>query len=294
MNVPEGQKADLSEVFFIMKSMKGRLPQDLTSLKAFRTATYDYLKEAFPEISNQKLSGIVSALTNKVRKGITTPAKLENPFISADGHTEIKEGDWVVTKNILNVESVGRVIGRRLGSDISSPVQSPDGATFQHFDNLDIEYVDGTIGRQITADHARILDPSDSRYGTPTKYTAQPTKKERIATREELLAQRLGSDGSEGGDDDDSGPEDDDISPPGGGDAGDGDETPPSGPTPVDDLAEGDTFYAKNGNPLGTVVGVEPIVGKGGKRGFNIAVENADGDIEIIQVAAGELRGPKG
>jgi hypothetical protein len=270
--------------------MKGRLPQDITSLKAFRTATYKYLKEAFPEINGQKLSGIVSSLTNSVRKGLTTPAKLENPFISADGHTEIKEGDWVVTKNILNVESVGRVVGRRLGSDISSPIQTPDGATFQHFDNLDIEYADGTIGRQITSDHARILDPKDPRYGQATEYTAQPTKKERIATREELLAQRLGSDGREG-DDDGEGPEDTDITPPDGGDGGD--ETPPGGPSPVDDLSEGDLFYAKNGNPLGTVVGVEPIIGKGGKRGFNIAVENADGDIEIIQVAAGELRGPK-
>ena len=273
-----------NDAYFLMLNMKGRFPQDLNSLAKFRTMLYAHIAEALPNANGQKISGVVSTLSNIVRSGLKSPSKLETPYIGADGHTEIVPGMWVKYKNNMGRWSVGKVVRRRPSDDMARPTQAPDGASFQHHDQVVVEFANGKIVDQITAEHLTPLKKGDEEYEKPTKYEGRPVKSARQKEREALtgLAAAFKSLQPEG--EDDAEPE-----TPGAPEA----PSAPSGPSKVDDLVPGGMFFSKSGEPLGKVVEIVPITGKGGKRGFSIAYETPSGETKVVNVAAGELRGPK-
>jgi hypothetical protein len=100
---------------------------------------------------------------------------------------------------------------------------------------------------------------------------------ERGEDSEDDFEPNLGTDGISGEDLDL--PEDDDSGSTAGG--------------PVKGLREGDTFYGKDGTPLGKVVSMRMITGKSGKRGLSILYVDENGEDVLVNVGEDEVRGPK-
>jgi hypothetical protein len=232
---------------------------------------------------------------------IETGNRRERPFMSADGNTTVEAGQWVKYTNSDGKESYG-IVRSRNNSAISNPSQVEADSQFR--DNVDVEFANGVVASNLASKFLRVMDDPARRkrlkegpkkYGPEVPPTGTMTEFIPGLTGEEMRSSRLaeilsyqdvdpeegdgpniGSDGVSGGDLDL--PDEADGNADGG---------------PVSELSDGDTFYGKDGSPLGTVISIQKITGKSGKPGFAILYVDEEGVDKIVNVAADEVRSPK-
>jgi hypothetical protein len=292
---------NLDDAYFRARAFAGSVPQDLGTLAELRSWMRGEVARRYPNLSSQQTSTIANAVSAQMRTGvIETGNRRERPFMSADGSTPVATGQWVEYTNADGVKSYG-VVTRRNNSNISNPNQVE--ADFQYRNNVDVEFGDGQVVTNLSSVFLRVLDDPERRKrlkegakdfdgmkpGTKTKYTpglsGAALREQRMAEvifdqgedSEDGFEPNLGTDGVSGEDLDL--PEDDDSGSTAGG--------------PVKNLADGDTFYSKDGTPLGKVVSMRMITGKSGKRGFSILYVDEDGEDHVVNVGEDEVRGPK-
>jgi hypothetical protein len=292
---------NLDDAYFRARAFAGSVPQDLGTLAELRSWMRGEVAKRYPNLSATQTATIANAVSAQMRTGvIETGNRRERPFMSADGSTPVATGQWVEYTNADGVKSYG-VVTRRNNSNISNPTQVE--GDFQYRNNVDVEFGDGQVVTNLSSVFLRVLDDPERRKrlkegakdfdgmkpGTKTKYTpglsGAELREQRMA---EVLFERgedseddfepnLGTDGISGEDLDL--PEDDDSGSTAGG--------------PVKGLREGDTFYGKDGTPLGKVVSMRMITGKSGKRGLSILYVDENGEDVLVNVGEDEVRGPK-
>jgi hypothetical protein len=304
------QTGNFDEAYFRGRRFTGTLPLDLDSLVEFRGWLVNNLRERFPALPSKKRGTLATTISNQLRTGvIETKNRRERPFMSADGSTPIRPGQWGYYTNSDGVKSYGRVVERQ-NSVISNPKQV-DG-DFQYRDNLTIEF-NGQVVTDLASKFFRVLDDPEQRKrrkeaakipagepknGTLTNYVPSPMGEERIRLREAELAALRDEDVTMAGPGD--GVSEDQYQANLGSDGESGEEfnvpeeeAGSSAGGAVGDLQPGDTLFSKSGDALGPVFGIQPITSKSGKAGFRIAYVDEDGDVQTVNVAADEVRSPK-
>ena len=254
-------------------------------------------------MSRGQAANLANTVSKQMRSGVVeTGNRRERPFMSADGNTTIETGQWVEYTNSDGVKSYG-IVRERNNSNISNPTQVE--ADFQYRDNVNVEFADGQVVTNLSSKFLRVLDDPNRRkrlkegpkpppegapaVGTPTKYvpglTGEKMRSERMAEvlsyrdedSEDMDEPNLGSEGVSG----------EDINLP------EGDSGGSTTGGPVSELQEGDTFFGKDGTPLGVVVAIQPITSGSGKQGFAILYVDEDGVDRKVNVGADEVRSPK-
>ncbi len=296
------QTGNFDEAYFRARRFVGVMPLNLDSMVEFRNWMKKAMQERYPTMSATQASTFANTISKQMRSGIIeTAARRERPFMSQDGSTPIRVGQWGYYENSDKEKSYGRIVSLE-NSVISNPRQSDD--DFQYRDNVVIQFGDGTIVSNLAAKFFRVLDDPEQRKrqkkgesipaghpenGTLTPYKPGPSGEGLIRKRE---AEVFGIQ---------DGVSEDEYQANIGkyGESGEDIEMPeePTGSNaggPVADLAEGDMFFSKSGAPLGPVFGIQPITSKSGKAGFRVAYVDENGDVQTVNVAADEVRGPKG
>jgi hypothetical protein len=294
---------NFDNAYFRARKFAGAIPLDLESLTEFRSWMRSEIKSRYPQMSNRQAANLTNTVSKQMRSGvIETGNKRERPFMSADGNTTVEAGQWVQYTNSDGVKSYG-IVRSRNNSAISNPDQVE--ADFQYRDNVTVEFANGELASNVSSKFLRVMDDPARRKrlkegpkkygsdvpptGTLTPYvpglTGEAMRSSRLAEvlsykdidPEEGDGPNIGSDGVSGTD----------INLPG----EDGSGNTEGGP--VSELADGDTFYGKDGSPLGIVISMQKITGKSGKPGFAILYVDEEGVDKIVNVAADEVRSPK-
>jgi hypothetical protein len=304
------QTGNFDEAYFRGTRFTGTLPLDLDSLVKFRGWLVGNLRERYPNMAPRKRGSLATTISNRMRKGVMeTKQRRERPFMSADGNTPIRVGQWGYYTNSDGEKSYGRVVEMQ-NSVISDPTQAE--GDFQYRDNLVIEF-NGQVVSNLASKFFRVLDDPEQRKlrkeaakipagepknGTLTRYIPSPMGDERIARREEELRNLRDEDVTIVGPGD--GVSEDDYQANLGSDGESGEEfnvpeeeAGSSAGGAVSDLQPGDTLFSKSGAALGPVFGIQPITSKSGKAGFRIAYVDEDGDVQTVNVSADEVRSPK-
>jgi hypothetical protein len=204
---------------------------------------------------------------------LVDPTGRDNPFSSREVRL-IKPGMWVDYKNNFGEISRGRVV------ELMEPQLNESGTEYN--DNVIVEFADGKRVPMLTSQNMLPVKPGDQKTATATKYIPNVTGPEMRRRRKEMLAataarrtgiaQFLEDVQAERGEFEAEG------SKLGG---------------KIEDLVAGDTFFSKEGEPLGTIIEKIPIVGKSGNPGYAVIFENADGEEVQVRLPFGEFRGPK-
>jgi hypothetical protein len=293
---------NFDNAYFRARKFAGSVALDLEALAELRKWLKSEIKDRYPQMSNRQAANLTNTVSKQMRNGvIETGNRRERPFMSADGNTTIEAGQWVKYTNSDGEESYG-IVRRRNNSAIANPSQVD--ADFQYRDNVDVEFANGVVASNLSSKFLRVMDDPNRRkrlkegpkkYGPEVPPTGTLTEFIPGLTGEEMRSSRLAEvlsykdvdpeegDGPNIGSDGVSG-EDLDLPDEDGGSSAGG---------PVSELAEGDTFYGKDGSPLGIVISMQPITGKSGKPGFAILYVDEEGVDKIVNVAADEVRSPK-
>jgi hypothetical protein len=293
---------NFDNAYFRARKFAGSVALDLEALAELRTWLKSEIKDRYPQMSNRQAANLTNTVSKQMRNGvIETGNRRERPFMSADGNTTIEAGQWVKYTNSDGEESYG-IVRRRNNSAIANPSQVD--ADFQYRDNVDVEFANGVVASNLSSKFLRVMDDparrkrlkeAPKKYGPEVPPTGTLTEFIPGLTGEEMRSSRLaevlsykdvdpeegdgpniGSDGVSGADLDL--PDEDGGNTEGG---------------PVSELSDGDTFYGKDGSPLGIVISMQPITGKSGKPGFAILYVDEEGVDKIVNVAADEVRSPK-
>jgi hypothetical protein len=240
-----------------LRAMAGHFPLNQESIKALRAAIRSYLRRG-GMVSEKDLGLFVDAFSAHLTRGIKNPLANDIPYKSSDTRP-VKVGMYVEWKNNVGEVSRGRVVG------LMERAYSANDS--EYLDNAIVEFADGRQVNYLTTKNMTISTDQKDETKSPFKPWVRgiELRKQRnmVQFRDDLRARAAAQAES---------------SVKGG---------------KVDDLEPGNLFYGKDGNLLGHVVDIQPIEGAGGKRGFAILIVDAEGNDRIVNVAAGEIRGPK-
>lgn len=241
-----------------LRAMAGHFPLNQESIKALRSKIRSYLREG-GLVSEKDLGLFVDAFSAHLTRSIKNPLANDIPYKSSDTRA-VKVGMFVEWKNNVGEISRGRVVG------LMERAYSANDS--EYLDNAIVEFADGRQVNYLTTKNMTIS--ADQKDETTSEFKPwvrgielRRQRNMAVQFRDDLRARAA---------------EQAEMSVQGG---------------KVDDLQPGHLFYGKDGSVLGHVVDMQPIEGAGGKRGFAILIVDAEGNDKVVNVAAGEVRGPK-